>query len=102
MNVVVMDPTIENAAVANRSEPLPRLKITFEPLPESIWGARTTISLEVFPKENEIVSPTEVKTAAAIVSGDVAHALPLPLCAMRTLGTAVEVPCRERDRDVGL
>lgn len=49
-----------------------------------------------------MVSPTEVKTPAAIVSGDVAHAAPLPFCAMRTLGTAVEVPCREKDRDVGL
>lgn len=37
LNVAVMDPTIENVAAVNQSEPLPRLKIAFEPLPESIW-----------------------------------------------------------------
>lgn len=34
LNVTLMDPTTENVAAENRSEPLPRFKFAFEPLPE--------------------------------------------------------------------
>lgn len=43
----------------------------------------------------------EVNSAAVMLKEEVAHAAPLPFCAMRTLG-AVEVPCNVKERDAGL